>query len=168
MLEVVAELHRIVDVGARLAVFEQRNFGVLADEGSCAVDAQDHAVLLVVVGEDEGIAADVGRDIGLGAEVAVVDEQVLVLAQAHGHDGLLQIADEDDGEGQGGWRELGHGQRHDIRLSDEGVGFVGGRHAQLAVNVGGQRLRLAVKQDVAGQGAGRLGRGVGHDLSDRL
>ncbi|MNN15857.1 hypothetical protein D3C81_1289770 [compost metagenome] len=151
-----------------MTVFEQRDLGVFADEGGGAIDAQDHAVLRVVVGEDERITTDVGRDVGLGAEVAVLDEQVFVLAQAHGHDGLLQIADEDDGEGQGGRRELGHGQRHDVGLGDKGIGLVSGGHTQGAMRLERDRLRLRVKQDVAGQGAGRLGRGVGHDVSDRL
>ncbi len=168
LLEVVAELHRIVHVGAGLVVLEQRHLARLAEEGRGAVDAQDHAVLGVVVGEDEGVATHIGRNIGVGPEVAVVDEQVLALAQAHGHDRLLLVADEDDRVGQGGRRELGHGQRHDIGLGDEGVGLVGRRHAQLAVSFERDRLRLRVEQDVAGQGAGRLGRGVGHDGSDRL
>ncbi|MNS48003.1 hypothetical protein D3C72_805600 [compost metagenome] len=166
LLEVVAELHRIVDVGAGLVAVEQRNFRVFADEGGGPVDAQDHALLAVVVGEDERVAAHIGRDVGVGTKLAVLDEHVVVLTQAHGHDGLLLLADEDDRIGQGGRRELGHGQRHDVGLRHEGVGLVGRRHAQLAVGLERNRLRLGVEQDGAGQGAGRLGRGVGHD--DRI
>uniref|UniRef100_A0A0N5A088 NAD-specific glutamate dehydrogenase n=1 Tax=Parastrongyloides trichosuri TaxID=131310 RepID=A0A0N5A088_PARTI len=163
LLEVVAELHAEVDVAAGLAVFEQGRLAAFDHEGGGAVDAQHHALLLFVIGEDEGVAADIGRDIGVGAEVAVLDEQVLGLVQAHGGDRLLGVADEDDRIGQGGRGELRHRQRHDVGLGHEGVGLVRGRHAQLAVHVSRQRLGLGIEQDSARQGAVRLGR-VGHEI----
>ena len=159
--EIVAEFHRLFDVGGRLAVNEQRGRAAVPDERSVAIDAQDQPLLDLVIGKDERIAADIGRDVGLGAELAgVADKQVLAAAQGHDGDRHAGVADEDHRIGQRGRGELGHGQRDQIGLGHKTVRLVDGIDAQGAVGLNRQGLGLAVEQDIAGQTGG--GGGVGH------
>ena len=165
--EIVAELHRLFDVGGRLAVDEQRGRAAVPDERCVAIDAQDQPLLDLVIGEDERIAADIGGDVGLGAELAgVADEQVLAAAQGHDGDRHAGVAHEDHRIGQGGRGELGHGQRDQIGLGHEAVRLVDGIDAQGAVGLNRQGLGLAIEQDIAGQTGG--GGGVGHGLETAL
>ena len=162
-LEIVAELHRLFDVGRRLAVDEQGGHATVPDERCVAVDAQDQTLLDLVIGEDERIAAHIGRDVGLGAELAgVADEQVLAAAQGHDGDRHAGVTDEDHRIGQGGRGELGHGQGHQVGRGDETVGLFNGINAQRTVGLDRQRLGLAVEQDIAGQGGVGGGVSVGH------
>jgi hypothetical protein len=66
-LEVLAELDGVLGELGRLAVLEEGGVGLLGHGVGRAVDADDHPLALVVVGEHEGIAADVGRQIGVRA-----------------------------------------------------------------------------------------------------
>src|SRR5690606_26952048 len=79
-LEIVAELQGLLDVGTGLAVHEQGLGTAVLDEGGLAVDAQDQPLLSFIVGEDEGIAAHIRRNVGVGAQFALVaDEQVFTI-----------------------------------------------------------------------------------------
>ena len=169
LLEIVAELHRLLGVGRRLAVDEQRRGTAFLDERCRAVNAQDHAALRIIVGEDERIAADIGRNIGLGAEITVgADEQVLAGTQRHDGDRLLVLSDEDDRIRQGGRGELGHHHRYQIGLGHKTVGLVDGVDAEVAVGFQGQRLGLRIEQDITRQGGGGSGIGHGRDRTLKL
>ena len=151
-LVVVAEFDAVLGVLAGLAIrIEEGQVAALDDELRGTVDAQDRLLGGVVIGEDEGIAADVGRNIDPRVEQAILpQEHILLGVQPHHRQGRLVLAHEDDRVGQAGDAELGHCQRNGVADPGEAEGAIQALDAQALVQVGGERLRIVVEKDGAG------------------
>src|SRR5215472_170249 len=85
-LERRAELEGVLHDGGRLPASEQRPVVAIFDRARGLVDAQRVLLLVGALVKDEGIAADVGGNIGAGPPIpGVIDEKVPLAPDAH-HD----------------------------------------------------------------------------------
>ncbi len=146
----LAELQGAVGGGGRLLVFEQL---LAAFAQHFLVDAQRQQTTVLVVGEDERIAADVGRDVAARLPLAfAVDEQVAFLQADDGRRIGVVAADEGD-------RVVTGDQREFHQVHRDGVGFAGEREvadftkAGFGMLAGVEQDRIAIEQSRHWQGA---------------
>ena len=140
-----------------LAVNEQRLafLAPLDHARALFVDAQQEIILRTGVDEDEGVAAQVGGNVGLVFPQAILDEQVLV-GHAHGSHRNRARAGKQDREVVQGQRELAQHQRNGIVAGGELQ--LARQDAQIGVHIGLQRHRAGIEQ--GGAARRRFGGGV--------
>lgn len=143
--KLATELQRLLHHVGGLAIDEQRLAFVTALDHARAlfVDAQQEIIVRAGVDEDEGVATQVGRDIGLVFPQAILDEQVLV-GYANGSHRHCGRASEEDREVVQRQRELAEHQRNGVVA--RGKLEPARQDAQVGVHIGLQRHRTGVEQ----------------------
>lgn len=167
--ELAAELKRLLHHVGGLAIDEQRLafFAATDDARAVFVDAEQEVIVCAGVDEDEGMAAQVGRDVGLVVPQAIGDEQV-VGGHTHGGHRYRTRACKQDREVMQRQREFTQHQRDGVAGGSELE--LARQDAQIGVQVCLQRHRAGVEQGRAARrsfgggvaGGGHRGNHVDH------
>ncbi len=164
LVEGLTEFHRLVDGVGRLTLVEEREIRLVAHQRRFPVDTQGQLGLILVLTEDERIAADIGRDVDRVGPLAVLgDKQVFLFLHAQHRNRHRRLgAGKHDRIMLEREIELDRVERHRMGTPGKIERMVDLFQAQLAVQRGREWLDLGVENGAA------TGRGlllVTHTLS---
>lgn len=151
-LELLTKLNRIIGEFGRLAILEERDFGLVRHHRGLAIDAEQEAVAIIIIGKHKRITPNEGGQIKIWIHCAIVaDEEVFILTHAHHGDRGQIITDKNNRIGHGRRAKFGYRHRYRMGLAKKGEGLINLFYPKTSMLLRIERLRILVEHDLARQ-----------------